>query len=137
MLVVHRVLRHLSDGSYLTKGDGRATFDSEPVAPGEAIGRVVAFDRGGGLVSAEGRGPRFYAGILSFHSEVIGLLSATASLGDRAARRLFRRADTPLWMRRVVALADRLVLRAADMLLFRLFHRRWWPPPTPDEPASS
>jgi hypothetical protein len=131
LLIVHRVLRRLASGGYRTKGDGRASFDVEPVSSRAAIGRVVAFDRGTRVVSAEGRGPRFYAGLLALHSEIVGFLHRPAHWGDRRLRRLLGNGRLrPFSL--MIGLSDRGVLRLVDAVIFPLFHRRWRPPEGPE-----
>jgi hypothetical protein len=127
LLVVHRVLRRHPGPAYRTKGDGRPTFDSALVPADAVIGRVVAFERQGRPVSAEGRGPRLYASFLSLHSEAVGLLSRVAGFLDGLLGRLAGgRSLRPL--RWCVAVADRLVVRTVDALFFGLCHPAWNPP---------
>ena len=129
--MVHRVLRRRPGPTYLTKGDGRPTFDYALV-PGESvIGRVVAFERDGRPVAAEGFRPRAYASILALHSEVVGWMSRGAAYVDLTLGRLAGgRSLRPL--RWCVAVADRLVVRSLDRLFFRSCHPDWTPPPEDD-----
>jgi hypothetical protein len=126
-LVVHRVLVALPDGSYRTKGDGRAAFDQGLVTREAAFGRVVAFLRHEHPVSTMHRGARIYARILVFYSETVGLVSRLAGKVDGLLGRL-RPGRPVLIVRKVVAAVDRLVIRTMDALLFPLLHRRWDPP---------
>jgi hypothetical protein len=126
-LVVHRVLVVLPDGSYRTKGDGRAAFDEGVVPREAAFGRVVAFLRGEHPVSTLGRGARSYARILVFYSETVGLMSRLAGGLDGLLGR-FRPRRPVQFVRKVVAAVDRLIIRTMDLLLFPLFHRHWDPP---------
>jgi hypothetical protein len=127
LLVVHRAIRRLRGPAYRTKGDGRPTFDYALVPLEAVIGSVVAFERDGRPRAARGRGPRFYSLLVSVHSEVVGLLSRAAAWADLLLGRLAGgRSLRPV--RWTVAMADRVVVRSLDRLLFGLCHPAWTPP---------
>ena len=122
-LVVHRVVGPTA-GGWRTKGDGRVTFDSRPVALDAVVGRVYAVERRAGRFSLDGTRARIYARGLALCSSVCGGAASVADLGDRALRRLIRSSGRPRPLGRVMALAWQAFVVVLDLALFRLAHRR-------------
>jgi hypothetical protein len=126
-LVVHRVVAR-PGGSFRTKGDGRALFDSRLVPREAVLGRVVAVDRPHGTYSLEGGGARAYATGFSLLSLLVGLAGRLTSLADRAVRRLTGgpRERRPFSI--TLAWCAQAVMTGIDAALFRLCHAKVPPP---------
>lgn len=122
-LVVHRYLGPATreDGHPVlrTRGDNIATLDP-PLDRSRVRGRVVAFQSDGLWWSAETSGARIWAMLIALHDLCWAFTGSLARAIDRRAVRIgFGKS-----LAAGVAALDRLKLRLAYRLLFRLLHHR-------------
>jgi signal peptidase I len=121
-LAVHRFLGNARypDGRpcLRTRGDNVIALDP-PVDRSRVVGRALALRRDGVWRDLTSRRARAYAALLAFHDLAF---AAAAVAADRTSDRVFRKLRVPLSFRRVAALLDNALLRAADRLLFRVLN---------------
>jgi hypothetical protein len=122
-LTVHRLLGSARDPEgrpcLRTRGDGAMALDP-PLARQRVVGRVVAARRGGVWRDLRGKGARRYARALAWHDLAWAAVGLAAY---RTADRVFRRLGLGTPARRLAAAADRVLIGAADRLLFDRLHR--------------
>jgi hypothetical protein len=129
-LVVHRVVGVRSGPRYRTKGDGLPHLDVGFVPAANVLGRVVAVERGGRRLRADGAGARLYGLLVALLSGLEGFLYRAAWRLDRILAGVTGRtrpragyAGGVSILRRSVRAAGRVAIGLADRFFFRLLHR--------------
>jgi hypothetical protein len=97
------------------RGDGRTDCDG-PVDLADVLGVVTALERPDGWRATSGAPARVYSVLVAAHARCWAEAGALAARFDQ---RIGRRV-----LRGLVEAADRLSLRLADTMLFRVLHRR-------------